>query len=288
MLRAIKDMRFPLSVVILARNEAINIERCVRAVQWCDDVVVVDDESTDATVDLATAAGARVVQHHFTSFADQRNWALLHADLKHEWVLHLDADEVVTEDLRKELELTLPEAGADAAAFRMCRKAMFQGRWLKYSDGFPVWIMRLVRKGRAQFEDCGHGEVAVPVVAGHMGTIREPFLHFSFSKGIEDWISRHNRYSSREALLEYQERAAFRWVGLWSADKSIRRLCLRELSRRLPFRPLLRFLYQYVLKMGFLDGKPGLDFCRMMAVYEGWIVLKRRELEALARLPFSR
>ena len=272
-------MSFPLSVVILARNEALNIERCVKAVQWCDDVIVVDDCSTDQTAALAIACGARVVQHAFVSFADQRNWAMLHADVKHAWILHLDADEVVTDSLREELQSMLSVVTKDVAAFRMCRKVMLQGTWLRYSDGFPVWIMRLVRKGRAQFQDCGHGEISVPEVAGEMGTLREPFLHFSFSKGLEDWIARHNRYSTREAILELESIQALRLSSLFSRDRAIRRSALRALSRRLPFRPFLRFCYQYVLKRGFLDGQAGWTFSRLMAMYEGWIVLKRKELE---------
>lgn len=271
--------RFPLSVVILARDEVINIAQCVTAVQWCDDIVVVDDASTDRTAELARSCGARVVQHSFVNFAEQRNWAMEHADLKNEWVLHLDADEVVTDSLSEELQLKLATVSGDVAAFRMCRKTMFQGRWLKYSDGFPVWIMRLVRKGRAQFEKYGHGEVAVPAVSGSLGTIREPFLHFAFSRGIEDWISRHNRYSTREAMLEFESFPRINWSELFSNDKARRRSALRTLSRRLPFRPQTRFCYQYFLKLGLLDGKDGLVFCRLMAMYEEWIVLKRREIE---------
>lgn len=271
-------MKAPLSVVILARNEAINIEACVRALNWCDDVVVIDDASTDGTDGLAIAAGARVVQHPFRSFADQRNWAMEQAGLRHEWVLHLDADEVVTESLQRRIEETLSATAVESVAFRMCRKTIFQGTWLKYSDGFPVWIMRLVRRGKACFVDCGHGELAVPPVEGSMGTISEPFLHFAFSRGLEDWIARHNRYSTREALLEYESLQQLKWGDLVSSDHAFRRTALRALSRRLPVRPLLRFLYQYILKRGFLDGSAGYTFCRLMAMYEGWIVLKRKEL----------
>ena len=271
-------MKAPLSVVILARNEAINIEACVRALNWCDDVVVIDDASTDGTDGLAIAAGARVVQHPFRSFADQRNWAMEQAGLRHEWVLHLDADEVVTESLQRRIEETLSATAVESVAFRMCRKTIFQGTWLKYSDGFPVWIMRLVRRGKACFVDCGHGELAVPPVEGSMGTISEPFLHFAFSRGLEDWIARHNRYSTREALLEYESLQQLKWGDLICSDRAVRRTALRALSRRLPFRPLLRFLYQYILKRGFLDGSAGYTFCRLMAMYEGWIVLKRKEL----------
>ncbi len=279
---------FPLSVVILARNEAVNIEQCVNAVTWCNDVVVVDDGSTDATAELARALGARVVQHSFVNFAEQRNWAMDHAGLKNEWVLHLDADEVVTDSLRLDLIARLTSLPDNIAAFRMCRKTMFQGRWMKYSDGFPVWIMRLVRKGRGRFISSGHGEVAVPDVDGRVDTILAPFLHFSFSKGLEDWIARHNRYSTREALLEFQSTPTVNWPKLFSMQRETRRDALRSLSRRLPFRPTLRFLYQFVVKRGFLEGRAGLKFSGLMATYEQWIVFKRIEIETKSlELPYS-
>ena len=154
---------------------------------------------------------------------------------------------------------------------------MMQGRWLKYSDGFPVWIMRLVRNGRAEFTDCGHGEVAVPNVAGRILSVREPFLHFPFSKGLADWIDRHNHYSTREAQLELQGVQSIRWRQLVSPARAERRAAFRGLSRRVPCRPLLRLFYQYFWKRGFLDGRVGWQFSRLMAMYEGWIVAKTRE-----------
>ena len=274
------DCAFPLSVVILARNEEQNIARCVNAVRWCNDVVVIDDGSADQTVQIAEAAGARVLQHKFENFAAQRNWAMEHASLRNEWVLHLDADEVVTSQLEDELRRQLDSADLGVAAFRMCRKTMMDSQWLKYSDGFPVWIMRLVRVGLGEFKSCGHGEEAVPAVAGHLLSIHEPFLHFPFSKGLADWIERHNRYSTREAILEQQAQGQVRWGDLLQMDRARRRAALRNLSRRLPFRPALRFLYQFVWKMGFLDGWAGYRFSRLMAMYEGWIAAKRRELIA--------
>jgi glycosyltransferase involved in cell wall biosynthesis len=271
--------RFPLSVVILARNEAANIRRCVEAVNWCRDVVVVDDGSTDATAAIAIDAGALVVSHPFTSFAAQRNWAVAEAGLQCDWVLMLDADEVVTPELREELIHALTDVAADIVAFRLCRKTMLFDRWLKRSDDFPVWIMRLVRRGRVWFEDRGHGEVAIPQVDGRMEAIRAPMEHYVFSKGLADWIARHNRYSTNEALLEWQAGRAVSWRQLFSGDRAVRRAGLRSLSRVMPFRPQLRFLYQYVLKGGFLDGWPGYVFCSLLATYERWIVLKRRELD---------
>ena len=273
----------PVSVVVIAKNEQANIERCVLALSWSDDVVVVDDYSTDDTKELAEASGARVVRHRFASFAQQRNWAMEHADLKHEWVLHLDADEVTTPEMWKELDGALAAGAQNTVAFRICRKTMMNGTWLRYADGFPVWIMRLVRNGFAAFEDQGHGEKAIPETDGVVGTIQTPLLHFAFSRGMAEWVSRHDRYSTLEAELESGDRVSVPWKQLPRGDRAARRQALRSLSRRLPFRPVLRFGYHFVLKRGFLDGSSGWQFSRMMATYERGIVRKRKETARATR-----
>jgi glycosyltransferase involved in cell wall biosynthesis len=274
---------FPLSVVVLTKNEAGNIRRCLQSVAWCAERVVVDDGSTDDTVMLAQSEGARVVRRRFDTFAQQRNWALDSADLRYPWVLMLDADEVVTEALRCEIERKLPAAAAEVAGYRMCRKTMFMDRWLKWSDGFPVWIMRLVRRGVARFMDSGHGEVPVPPVTGRLETLHEPFEHYPFSRGIGDWTERHNRYAEKEARREWESAETWTVGELFARDRAVRRRARRSLSRTLPGRPMLRFLYQYVGQLGFLDGRAGLEFCLLMAAYEGLIVLKRRELQQLSQ-----
>lgn len=270
--------KLPVSVVVIARNEEENIGRCLESVQWADDLVVVDDHSSDATAERAREHGARVLTHSFKSFARQRNWALDEASLRNEWVLMLDADEAATPELALTLANVLPNAGDDVVAFRMCRKTMFLGQWLKRSDGFPVWIMRLVRRSRARFEDSGHGEVPVPMLDGTVGTIREPFLHYPFSRGINDWVERHMRYAENEAQLELADSAHVRYRDLFSGRSDQRRRALRKLSRRLPARPLLRFLYQFFWKGGILEGEGGFVFSLLMAFYEGLILAKRIEL----------
>lgn len=274
---------FPITAVILAKNEAAGIERCLRALTWCDEVVVVDDQSTDATAELAEGLGARVVTHRFESFARQRNWALEHAGIRNDWVLMLDVDEVVTDELKREIERVMPAVGTSVVGFKMCRKTMFLGKWLRYSDGFPVWIVRLVRRGHFQFQDSGHGEVPVPKVNGQLATLAVPFLHYPFDKGLGHWIERHNRYSAREAEQELRDAEGPGWSRLWSSDRAQRRLALRAVSRRLPCRAGCRFVYQFIFKGGFLDGRAGLTFSWLMSVYEGFIVLKRRELELARR-----
>jgi glycosyltransferase involved in cell wall biosynthesis len=276
-------MTAAVTAIVIAKNEALNIERCVRSLAWCHEVVVIDDHSTDGTPDMAIACGARVVMHRFESFAKQRNWALNEAGINTEWVLMLDADEVSTEAFQQAVEAAVAAADDQTAGFQLCRKTMFFDHWLRYADGFPVWIMRLVRMRRAQFADSGHGEVPVPSVDGALPRIREPFLHYPFSKGLHDWWQRHNNYSTREAEREWNDSTTWRWGDLFCGDPAQRRRAMRDLARRMPCRSWLRFFYHYVWRGGILDGRAGWTFSSMMATYEGMIVLKKWELSMRKR-----
>jgi glycosyltransferase involved in cell wall biosynthesis len=278
----------PVSVVVIAKNESANIGRCLQSLTDFDDVVVVDDFSEDETAEIAQAAGVRVVTNRFESFASQRNWALENGALLHDWVLMLDADESLTPKLCNEIRAaiisaiteTINAAGANVAGFMLCRRNWFLDRFLRFADGYPVWIMRLVHRGRARFQDSGHGEVPVPPVDGVLVKIREPFLHYPFSHGIGQWVERHNAYSSREAQLEWRDPPRWTWRDLLLGDGPHKRRALRNLARSLPLRPLLRFSHHYFWKWGFLDGRAGLAYSLLMAGYEGLIALKRRELAA--------
>lgn len=270
---------FPISAVILARNEAKNIERCVQSLSDCDEIVVVDDGSTDETCELATRCGARIVQNRFQSFAKQRNWALAHAELRNDWSLMLDADEAATPGFLAEVAQRISQAKPDVVAYRTCRKTMLGKKWLRYSDEFPCWIMRIVRVGMAEFEDSGHGEIPIPKLNGTVDTIREPFIHYPFSHGLSNWLRRHVAYAEREALLEVNNASNLRLGELFSLDASKRRRSLRALSRKVPMRGTLRFLYQYLLRGGFLDGREGYVFSMLKANYETMIIAKRWELE---------
>lgn len=272
---------YPITVVILAKNEAHNIRRCLESLDWAQERVLVDDGSTDTTVSIAIECGARVVKNAFKSFAQQRNWALQHAELECEWVLMLDADEVATPEFAKCLQNIIQDAPEDVVALKTCRKTMLDDVWLRYSDGFPVWIMRVVKRGKALFADSGHGEVPVPEVDGRMGTVMEPFVHYPFSRGMDDWWERHTRYAKHEAVRECLEARGGGLLGLVSLDVSRRRRSLRGLTRNLPLRGYLRFFYQYVLRGGFRDGKQGYRFCRMMGVYESMIATRKLELSTV-------
>mgnify|MGYP003868615713 CR=1 FL=1 len=268
---------------MLARDEEANLPRCLDALPGCDDIVVVDDMSADATCEVARSRGARFVQRRFDTFAGKRNWALDTVEFKHEWVLHLDADEVVTPALLAEIDAAI--ASTDCIAFRIPSKMMFLGRWLRHAATYPAYQVRLGRNPGLRFVQVGHGQ-REDLDSAQVGTLTEPYLHFAFSKGLEAWFAKHNRYSTLEAeeAMKHLRGGGVDWAGLAAVGDPVRRRrALKELSFRLPCRPALRFLYMYVLRRGFLDGKPGLMYCRMMATYERMIVWKMREIRLRER-----
>jgi glycosyltransferase involved in cell wall biosynthesis len=269
--------QMPVSVLILTLNEEVNLQRCIEAVRWSDDIVVLDSHSTDGTVGLAGRLGARVYQRAFDDFASQRNDALDKINFKHDWVLHLDADEVMTDELREEMNIAI--RNRRYSAYRIAGKLIFNDKWLRYSGMYPVYQVRLGRKDLLRFRQAGHGQREA-IDPDLVGTLKKAYLHYGFSKGLSDWVERHNRYSTADA---HQNLSGFRdgtanLSGLLSSDQTVRRRALKVLATRLPFRSFLRFFYMYLLKMGFLDGKAGWAYCRMMAMFEYWTVLKEREI----------
>lgn len=268
-----------ISVIILTHNEEADLPDCLHSLAWCDELHVVDSGSTDRTVALATAAGARVVLHPFESFGKQRNWALANCALQHEWILFLDADERSTPAFEHAMKSAVAAAPETVAGFYCCWKMMLQGRWLKHCDSFPKWQFRLLRRGRAAFTDFGHGQKE-DQVNGTIEYLREPYLHFAFSKGWSHWLRRHDRYSDLEAAQRWQ--APIRWQEIFSTHGSIRNKALKPLVSRLPGWPLVIFALRYVAKLGFLEGRSGFVYCVNMAYYEFLIVIKMEELKRRA------
>jgi hypothetical protein len=162
----------------------------------------------------------------------------------------------------------------------MASKTMFEGRWLRFAGMFPAYQVRLGRKDKLRFKMIGHGQREM-LDAREVGTLKSALIHYSFSKGLDDWFARHNRYSAAEARenLDCLTRGSAVWRGLVSPSLTERRRALKALSIHLPCRPLLRFLYMFVLHLGFLNGLPGYRYCRLVALYEHMIVLKLRELQ---------
>jgi glycosyltransferase involved in cell wall biosynthesis len=272
-----------ISVVILTLNEELNLPRCLEAISWCDDVLIVDSFSSDATLKIAAEHGVRVVQRPFDSFAGQRNFALEHCDLKYEWVFHLDADEVMTPALSTEILGCI--AASDKDAYRVSSKLMFHGKFLRHAGLFPWYQVRLGRRGKLRFTQVGHGQ-REQLPSHAIGTLTNSLLHFPFEKGIDDWIEKHNRYSTSEARQNVYGCADddVPVLDLFSIATDRRRRAAKRILRRLPCRATIRFIYMYLFRRGILDGKAGFTYCRLLAWYEWLIVLKEREIRGAREL----
>ena len=271
--------RLPLSVVILTLNEATRLPACLASVANCDDVVVVDSGSTDGTQGIARAAGARVLENRFITFAEQRNFAHTSAGFRHPWVFHLDADEQMTPELLEECrQATTSDPAFDG--FYVAPRMMFHGRWLPRCTDYPAWQARLVNSRRFSFVQVGHGQREAPGL--RMGYLQGGYLHDISDASQVEWEAKHRRYAREEAeeVVQYSApigrllRSALTGVGLE------RRRALKQLSYVLPARPLLRFVYQYLLRGGFLDGAGAGRYCRLMARYEGYTTAELRRLRA--------
>jgi glycosyltransferase involved in cell wall biosynthesis len=271
--------RPPVSVVILTYNEEVNIRDCIASCAWCDDVHVLDSGSKDRTVEIARAMGATVHHNRFKSFGDQRNWAIDHIPCRHPWHFHLDADERFTPGLLTEmLDLLGPDgARSDCAAYQCPSKMILMGRWLKWSGSYPSYQVRLFKYGACRFVDFGHGQRED--TTGHVGVVKTPYLHYNFSKGLLEWFYKHNDYSSREAAEAMLILGGGKptWGQLLSGEGVAKRRAWKNLSYFLRGRAAWRFFYNYIFRLGFLDGSPGMRYCSMLASYEYWTELKIKE-----------
>jgi glycosyltransferase involved in cell wall biosynthesis len=273
------------SVLIPARREITNIASCLESVAWSDDVVVVDSHSDDGTAEVARGHGARVANFDWNGqFPKKKNWALDHVKWKNEWILIVDADERITPALADEIQRAV--AAPEADGYFINRRFMFMGRWLRHCGYYPSWNLRLFRHRLGRYErlhcaDTGSGDNEVHEhveLKGRTAHLQNDMLHFAYPD-IYTWIEKHNRYSNWEARVEVE--------GVENGDGnpnigghlSARRR-IRELSRLMPFRPAIRFLYSYVWKLGFLDGLEGYIFCRLLATYEMFSVYKAYELRS--------
>jgi glycosyltransferase involved in cell wall biosynthesis len=264
------------SILILTLNEEQNLPACLESVKWSDDIVVLDSFSSDRTIEIAKSAGARVFQRKFDNWSAHQNWAVQEIPFKHSWVFYIDADERMPPALRSEIEGIAGDPSNTKVAYYCGRKNFFMGRWIKHSYP-PSPILRFFRPAHVRFERLVN---PTPVIDGQHGYLREQFFHCNFSKGLTEWIDKHNKYSELEALdgLRQLRECPVRMSALFSTDAATRRKALKNLAFRLPFRPTLRFMYMYFLRLGFLDGWPGLTYCRLLSMYEYMIVLKMKEL----------
>ncbi len=266
------------SIFILTYNEELDIAACIESALLSDDVIVVDSLSRDRTLEIAQRYPVRIFQHAFESHGKQRTWMLESIEAKHEWAYILEADERMTPELFQECLEAI--ANPKAVGYYVAERVMFMGTWIRHSTQYPRYQLRLLQRGKVWFGDYGHTEREI--CDGPTSFLKETYPHYTSGKGMSRWIDKHNRYSSDEAIetLRQLERGQVSWQQLFRGKTEVeRRRALKDLSLRLPFRPLVRFLYMYFLLGGILDGRAGFAWCTLQAFYEYLILLKVWELQ---------
>jgi glycosyltransferase involved in cell wall biosynthesis len=247
-----------LSVVLITLNEAANLPRTLKSVEWAQEIVVVDSGSTDGTVEAAQKAGARVFEEPWKGFAGQKNSAIAHAT--GDWVLSLDADEEVSAELAREIEELLKGEPA-LSAYRIPRLNHFLGRALRHGGYWPDPKLRLFRRGAARFAQRPVHETMelIEENARPVGQLRGHLIHHCYAT-LEEYIEHMNRYSAAGARILVDEgrapRTAFALV--WNAVLN----------------PTATFVYNYVFRLGFLDGREGLIQHLNHSVYVHWKFVK--------------
>jgi len=276
----------PVSVIVPVKNEERNIAACLESVAWAGEIWVVDSHSADDTDAVARRYTDKITQFDYSGgFPKKKNWALQNLPFKHEWVLLLDADERVTPELRDEIRGILSrDDGIDG--YYVNRKLIFLGRWIKHCGWYPSWNLRLFKHRLGRYEKLGAedvenaGDVEVHehvVLEGKAAYLKNDLLHEDF-KSIYHFVERHNRYSNWDARVYHNLASGMKASGgirasLFGSPLERKRF-IKRLWARAPFRPLIRFFWMYFLRLGFLDGRPGLIFCTLMSMHEAVIAAK--------------
>lgn len=278
-----------LTAVILTFNEERHLARCLQSLRGlATKVVVADCYSTDRTLEIAREHGARVVQREWVNYATQFNWALAQLDAETDWVLRIDADEVLTPELAAEISERLPGLGPDIDGVYVSRRMTFQGRLIRHGGVFPVRVLRLFRHGRGQCENRWmdeHIKVAGPTV-GFQGELIDDNL-----QSLTWWTDKHNRYASREAVdllnLEHGFMPQDTVASLRGGQQAgVKRWVKEVVYARLPggLRAFAYFVYRYLLRLGFLDGAEGTAFHVLQGFWYRYLVdTKVREVRRYMR-----
>jgi glycosyltransferase involved in cell wall biosynthesis len=282
---AASAMPLPVSVIVPAKNEARNMARCLASLRGVGEVYVIDSQSSDDTAEIARSFGARVIQFHYDGgWPKKRQWAMDTLPLSYEWVFLVDADEALTPELADEIRQAIqdPELDGCYIALRM----FFLGRALRHGEaGF--YKQSLFRRGKGRFEcrlknqDASMSDMEVHehvIVDGKAARLRNPLLHHNV-ESLSHYIQKHNEYSTWDARVGLQGgESSSELPPSMFGTQAQRRRWLRKRFFGLPGSPFLFFMYKYVLRLGFLDGLPGLIYCGFQGVQFFHIKAKIYEL----------
>ena len=256
-----------LAILILTYNEGLHLQRALESAgKIAQQIFVIDSFSTDNTVEIAHAYGAAVLQHPFVNQAKQLQWALDNAPITTDWIMRLDADEVIEPDLASEIAARLPSLPTDVVGINLRRKHIFMDRWIRYGGRYPLVMLRIWRRDRGRVEDRWMDEHII-AWGGRVVTFTGGFADHNLND-LTYFIDKHNRYATREALEVLNQRLHFvpqdRSLSAQGSSHhvAIKRFIKEQIYNRIPFQvsALGYFLYRYLLQRGFLDGKEGLIY----------------------------
>jgi glycosyltransferase involved in cell wall biosynthesis len=283
-----ENRKYPISVLVPVKNEEVNIAACLESVRWADEIFVVDSKSSDRTAAIAETMGATVIQFEYNGrWPKKKNWALEQLPFRNEWVFIIDADERVTPELADEIGSMIQNP--EMAGYYINRKFIFLGRWIKHCGWYPNWNLRLFKHKLGRYEFLGEGTADLRtgdnevhehvLLRGKAGYSQHHLMHDDY-RDLYHWIERHNRYSSWESAVYSNLREKQNdTIGQSLIGEPLqRRRFFKRIWVHLPFKPTLKFIAMYVLKLGFLDGKAGYYFCRLHSHHEFNIKAKRYEL----------
>jgi glycosyltransferase involved in cell wall biosynthesis len=284
--------KIPVSVLIPAKNEQANLPACLTSLQPADEIFLVDSQSTDKSIEIAESYGANVVQFKFNgSWPKKKNWSLENLPFCNEWVLIVDCDERITPESWAEIAEVIQNE--ECNGYYINRRVFFLGKWIRHGGKYPDWNLRLFKHQKGRYENLstedipntGDNEVHEHVILqGKVGYLKHEILHEDF-RDLYHWLERHNRYSNWEArvylnLLIGKDKSGTISANLFG-DAVQRKRFLKTVWVRLPFKPLLRFILFYIIQSGFLDGKAGYIYGRLLSQYEYQIGVKLYELQTL-------
>ena len=276
-----------LAVVILTHNESKHIRRALASVESiASEVFVIDSGSTDDTVRIAESLNATTLYHPFINQAKQFQWALDNAPIFSEWVLRLDADEVIEPDLADEIRKKLPLQPSEVAGIVLKRKHIFMNRWVRHGGRYPLMMLRIFRRGKGHIEDRWMDEHIV-ITDGRTVTFDGGFADHNLNQ-LTYFVDKHNKYATREAIDVLNHR-----LGLFAKDESLtsesasmqtsfKRWAKERVYNRLPFTlsSTLYFFWRYIFQLGFLDGRSGLVYHFLQGYWYRFLVgAKLMELE---------
>lgn len=273
--------------MILTHNESMHIQRSIESVKSiASEIFVIDSGSKDQTVKIAEENGAVVLHHPFVNYAKQFQWALDNAPITADWTMRLDADEIIEEDLQKEIQEKLHDLPTNVVGINLKRKHIFMNRWVKHGGRYPLVLLRIWRTGHGRIEDRWMDEHMV-ISGGETVTFKGGFADHNLND-LTFFTDKHNKYATREAIDVINQK-----LNLFARDESlntesasfqasIKRIAKEKIYNKIPFTiaALAYFIYRYIFQLGFLDGRSGLIYHFLQGYWYRFLVgAKIMELE---------